>query len=182
MAISQIYTADDLLQIPSDGFRYQLVRGELRKMAAAGHHHGHIIMNVAIPLGQYVREHRLGRVYAAETGFILERDPDTVRAPDVAFVVQERVTAAGDSTGFWVGAPDLAVEVTSPSDSYAEVEQKVSAWLEAGARMVIVVNPKRHSVAVYRSPHAVSLLVEGDILDGADVVPGWMLAIDAIFA
>src|SRR5215210_9215561 len=110
---TQLTTAEELLAMPDDGFRYELVGGELRRMAPAGHHHGRLTVNVTIPLGQHVREHGLGSVYAAETGFLLARDPDMVRAPDVAFVRRERLTAPRDTTSYFPGAPDLAVEVVS---------------------------------------------------------------------
>ncbi len=125
-------TSDDLLRMPNDGHRYELLGGELRKMAPAGQKHGRIIINIATPLDQTVRANRLGVVYAAETGFQLTRNPDTVRAPDVAFVSSERLAKLGEVEGYWPGAPDLAVEVISSSDSYADVEDKVFDWLTAG--------------------------------------------------
>ena len=98
---------------------------------------------------QHVRANKLGRVYAAETGFRLALDPDTVRAPDVAFVRQERIEEVGKVEGYWPGAPDLAVEVISPGDLYTEVEEKVFTWLEGGTRLVIVVDPRRRTAAVF---------------------------------
>ncbi|HLF96615.1 MAG TPA: Uma2 family endonuclease, partial [Methylococcaceae bacterium] len=119
-------------------------------------------------------------VFAAETGFILARDPDTVRAPDVAFIRQDRLEQTGIPTGYWPGAPDLAVEVISPSDTYTEVEDKVCDWLEAGTRLVIVVNPRKQAVTVYRSAKQVRLLTGDEVLDGADVIPGWALPVSEI--
>ncbi len=121
-------------------------------------------------------------VCAAETGFRIGRDPDTVRAPDVAFIRRARVEEAGEAEGFWPGAPDLAVEVVSPGDSFAEVEEKVSDWLAAGCRMVVVVNPRRRTATVYRSRSDVTLLAEDDVLDGGDVVPGWRVPVRELFA
>lgn len=94
---SRVITAADLLALPDDGCRYELVRGALRRMSPAGHWHGRLVMNIATPLDVYVRNHHLGVVYAAETGFLLATDPDTVRAADVAFVQRERVAAVGDT-------------------------------------------------------------------------------------
>jgi Uma2 family endonuclease len=119
-------------------------------------------------------------VYAAETGFRLSNNPDTVRAPDVAFVSQARVEAVGQVEGFWPEAPDLAVEVVSPGDSSAEVEEKVFAWLDAGTK-VVVVNPRQRSATVYKSPTDIVALTEADILAGGDVVPGFELAVREIF-
>src|SRR5918999_4198022 len=169
----QLMTANDLLRMPDDGFRYELVKGELKKMAPAGHWHGRVAINITTPLAQHVRARNLGAVYAAETGFKLASDPDVVRAPDVAFIRRERVEEVGNVEGYWPGAPDLAVEVISPSDTYTEVQEKVFDWLEAGTRMVIVVMPRRRPVAVYRSLTEIVMLTENDALDGGDVVPGW---------
>ena len=175
------FTADDLLDMPDDGFRYELVEGVLRKMAPAGHLHGRIAINLAAPLAQYVRERELGAVYAAETGFKIASDPDTVRAPDVAFVQQERVDRVGAVEGFWPGAPDLAVEVVSPGDRYADVEEKVFDWLEAGTRLVVVVNPRKRVVTLYHSLTDIAVRTEDDTLDGGEVVPGWSLPVVDIF-
>ncbi len=167
--------------MPGDGFRYELVRGELRKMSPAGHRHGRIAIRIATPLDTHVTANKLGAVYAAETGFWISSDPDTVRAPDVAFVSQRRLDELGDVEGYWPGAPDLVVEVISPSDTYTEVEEKVLEWLEAGARMVVVVNPRKRAVTVYRSLTDIVVLTENDTLDGGDVVPGWTMAVEDIF-
>jgi Uma2 family endonuclease len=174
-------TAEDLLRMPDDGYRYELVRGELRKMAAAGHRHGRVAINVTTPLDQHVRAHNLGIVYAAETGFKLASNPDTVRAPDVAFVRRARVEAVSDIEGYWPGAPDLAVQVVSPSDIYSEVVEKILEWLDAGTRMIIVVNPRKRSVTVYRSRSEIVVLGENDVLDGGDVVPGWSMPVRDVF-
>ncbi|MFQ5614137.1 MAG: Uma2 family endonuclease [Anaerolineae bacterium] len=174
--------AEDLLRMPDDGFRYELVRGELRKMTPAGHEHGQITARLTWRLAQYVETNNLGVVYAAETGFLLSSDPDTVRAPDVAFVRAERVEAAGDVEGYFPGAPDLAVEVISPGDSYTDVEEKVFDWLEAGTQMAVVVNPRQRTVTVYRSLSDIVVLTENDSFSGGDVVPGWTLAARELFA
>lgn len=179
---TQLMTADELLRMPDDGFRYELVRGELRKMAPASHTHGRFEANFIGPLFQHVKANNLGAVYGADTGFKLASDPDTVRAPDGAFIRRERVEEIGDAPGYWPGAPDLAVEVISPGDTYTEVEEKVFAWLEAGARMVVVLNPRRRSVTVYRSLTDIVVLNENNVLDGGDVVPGWSVPVKDLFA
>jgi Uma2 family endonuclease len=174
----QVMTAAELLTLPDDGFRYELVQGEVRRMSPAGHRHGRLALNITTPLDQYVRTHKLGVVYAAETGFQLSVDPDTVRAADVAFVRQERVDAVGDTDGYWPGAPDLAVEVVSPHDLYTEIEEKVIDWLDAGTQMVVIINPRKQIVTVYRSRTNITLLIANDTLD---VVPGWHIAIQNVF-
>ncbi|MEW6756014.1 MAG: Uma2 family endonuclease [Candidatus Latescibacterota bacterium] len=180
-ATTQRMTADELLGLPDDGLRRELVRGELRTMAPAGNTHGRISMRFAWRLAHHVELHDLGTVLAAETGFRLSSDPDTVRAPDVAFVGQPRLLAAGRVEGFWPGAPDLAVEVLSPGDSFAEVEEKVRDWLAAGTRLVVVANPAQRTLTVYRSLSDIRVLQEGETLDAGDVVPGWRVPVAEIF-
>ena len=180
--VRQQVTADELLHIPDDGSCYELVRGELRRMNPAGNVHGRVAMNVGISLGTYVKAHDLGTVYAAETGFKLATNPDTVRAPDVAFVSRARVEAIGEVEGFWPDAPDLAVEVVSPGDTFAEVEEKVFDWLDAGTKMVVVVNPRQRSATVYKSTTDITVLAAADVLVGGDIVPGFELALREVFA
>jgi Uma2 family endonuclease len=180
-ATTQLTTAEELLAMPDDGFRYELVEGELKRMSPAGHNHGRIGMRLAIPLGKFVADHNLGEVYAAETGFKLKTDPDTVRAPDVSFIRRERVVEVGETEGFWPGAPDLAVEVNSPGDRIGEVEEKVQEWLNAGARLVWVVSPKLRVVTVYRSLTDIVTLTEKDTLDGGEVVPGFQFPVAGLF-
>jgi Uma2 family endonuclease len=178
---AQLMTAEELLSMPDDGFRYELVEGELRRMSPAGHNHGRIAIRLTVPLGKYVEEHGLGEVYAAETGFLLKENPDTVRAPDVAFVRQEQVEAIGEAKGYWPGAPDLAVEVNSPGDTVAGVEDKVAEWLEYGTRLIWVISPKLRTVTVYRSLTDIVTLTERDSLDGGEVVPGFQYPVAKLF-
>ncbi len=126
----------------------------------------------------------LGRTYAAETGFKISSDPDTVRAPGAGFVRRERVEKAGLVKGYGPGAPDLVVEEVSPNDTHSEVIGKSLAWLEAGSRMVMVVDPEKRTVTVYRSRDEIRVLTTeaGDTIDGAGVVPGWKLSVAELFA
>jgi Uma2 family endonuclease len=175
-------TAEELLKMPKDGFRYELVKGELKKMSPAGIEHGAVAVNLTIILGQYVKANQLGIVCAAETGFKIASAPDTVLAPDISFVRGERIPESGLPKAFWPGAPDLAVEVVSPGDARKEVAKKVEDWLAAGARAVWVVNPKLRSVEVHRPAAAALMLDETDELDGQDVVPGFRCRVAEIFA
>ncbi|HYW09738.1 MAG TPA: Uma2 family endonuclease [Longimicrobium sp.] len=175
-------TADELLRMPRDGVRRELVRGELREMTPPGHVHGRVGMRLAWRLAAYVEAHELGVSYLAETGFHLGRDPDTVLAADCSFVRADRADMVRDSLGYFPGAPDLAVEVFSPSDRSLMVEAKVRAWMSAGTRMVIVVHPTRRTVAVHRSGVPPELFGENDTLDGGDVVPGWSVPVRDLFA
>ena len=175
-------TADELLAKPDDGFVYELIKGELIKVSPPpGHEHGLVAMNIAGPLFEYVKTKNLGNVYAAETGYLLEQDPDTVRAADVSFVSRKRIERAGTVKGYWKGAPDLAVEVISPSDTMGRIEGKVAKWLESGTRLLWVVSPKMRTVTVYRSLTEIAVLTDKDTLDGGDVVPGFQISVAEIF-
>ncbi|HSU18077.1 Uma2 family endonuclease [Longimicrobium sp.] len=176
-----LVTADELLRMPDDGVRRELVRGEVREMSPAGSRHGRIGARILSRLEAYVREQGLGEVYNADTGFLLASNPDTVRAPDVGFVSRERADPVGDIEEFWPGAPDLAIEVVSPSDLFSEVDEKVAEYLDAGCRMVMVVDPRRRAATVYRSRSDIVLLTENDSLEGGDVVPGWTLPLRDVF-
>jgi Uma2 family endonuclease len=178
---TQLLTAEELLQLDADGARHELIAGVLITMPPTGDEHGAIVAAITEPLRRHVRTNRLGIVRAGETGFLLITDPDTVRAPDVALISRERVAESGPVRGYRRGAPDLAVEVVSPSDRYIEVEEKVALWFPHGARLVVVINPRRRTVAAYRSPTDVQILAIGDTLDGGDVIPGWQLPIADIF-
>ena len=180
--ITKPMTAEELLVIPDDGNCYELVKGELRMAPPPGFEHGKVTMNLAGPLYHHVKSNDLGVVFAAKTGFKLESNPDTVRAPDVAFLRRERAQETGRVTGYSSGAPDLVVEVLSPSDRSIEVEEKVAAWLDAGARLVWVVSPKLHTITVYRSLTDIVTLTEKDTLEGGDVVPRFSIKIAEIFA
>lgn len=175
-------TAEELLELPRGRFRYELVKGELKKMPPAGYEHGTLAAKITARLIQYVEPRHLGDVAAAETGFKVSENPDTVRAPDVAFISRERVEAIGAVKGYWLGAPDLACEVISPGDSYTEVQEKVVEWLNAGTKMVLVVDPEKRAFTVYHSLTDVRFLGEQDVLEGGEVVPGWELPVAEIFA
>lgn len=176
-----LLTADDLFNLPDDGMRHELVKGELYTMPPAGQLHGIVAMRFARVLANFVIPRGLGEVFAAETGFWIERGPDTVRAPDVAFVAAERFPEGPVSERFGEIVPDLLAEVVSPGDTRREVEEKVQNWLEAGARMVLVLRPRPRTVTVYRSMADVTVLTEDDVFDGANVLPGFTCPIRELF-
>jgi Uma2 family endonuclease len=178
--IEKITTAPQLLDAPDLG-RCELVRGELIMMSPAGFEHGYIAAYIGSKLLAFVKERNQGVVTAAETGFWIRRDPDTVRAPDVGFVRADRVPP-GALGGFFPGAPDLAVEVLSPNDRAGEVLDKVQDWLDAGCQAVWVVNPAKKTVSVYRPGAAVERLIATDTLADENLLPGFALPLAEVFA
>lgn len=178
---TQTMTADELLKLPRGKARYELVKGELITMSPSGGEHGAIIGKITVRLGYHIEANNLGVYFGAETGFKIASEPDTVRAPDFAFISRGRVPEGGITKKFMPGAPNLAVEVLSPGDTYDEVHAKVEEWLTAGASAVWVVSPKRRNVTVYRSLTDVTALSENDDLEGGDVVPGFRCKVAEIF-
>lgn len=179
---TQFLTADDLWKLPDHGGHRELVKGELREMSPAGYEHGRVTMRLAGRLDAFANEKNLGVVVAAETGFIISRDPDTVRAPDIGYLKRHRVSGTGEVFQFWQGAPDLVVEVISPWDKSYEVDEKVEDWLNAGTPLVWVVNPRRKSISVYRPGQTEEILTQADTLDGLDVVPGFRCLVKDLFS
>jgi Uma2 family endonuclease len=177
-----LFTAEELFRLSSTGRRYELVRGELYEMPPAGGRHGNVAMTIGIFIGVYVRAHQLGTVFAAETGFILGLNPDTVRAPDASFVSRDRLPQGEVPSGFLEMAPDLAVEVLSPNDRSRDVREKVDDWLQAGTRLVWVIDPVARTVTVHGSLENSQRLTEEDLLGGGDVVPGFSCAVRELFA
>ena len=179
-----LLTADDLLQmstVENKGRRLELVKGELVEMAPAGGRHGRVSMRAGSRLNTFVEQNDLGQVFAAETGFRLARDPDTVRAPDVAFVAKDRLPAGDLPVGFPDLVPDLVVEVISPGTSAAEMQAKVETWLRAGVPLVWVFYPGTRSVAVYRGWQDAQILTDEDMLTGDPVLPGFSCPVKELF-
>jgi Uma2 family endonuclease len=172
----KLMTAEELAAMPDDGNRYELVNGELIAMAPSFARHGMIAGAIAVSLGHHVKTNRLGAVLVADAGFVLTRGPDTVRAPDAAFVRKGRAI----EDAFLSGAPDLAVEVLSSGDRAKQVQAKVGDYLRAGARMVIVIDPRTETAVVHTAASTTRLSID-DTLDGGDVVPGWRLPLRELF-
>lgn len=171
-------TADELSNLPDSPFRHELVKGELLTMPLPFKEHGAVSINLAVALAQYVKANKLGVVYA-ESGFKLESDPDTVLGPDVAFVRRERI---GISKKYGEGAPDLAVEVISPTDRPKRIKWKTEQWLQHGARSVWNVNPQTSTVSVYRDNGEVRHFSGSDILTDNDLLPGFQISLTEIFS
>jgi Uma2 family endonuclease len=177
-----LLTAEDLWQLPDDGQKYELVAGECVRMPPSGFLHGTIAMDFGSLIQEHVKKYDLGVVCAAETGFKLRQNPDTVRAPDVAFVSKARILAQGKPEKFWEGAPDLAVEVVSPNDRFDDVVEKVQEYLAVGARLVWVALPRSKSVMVYHPNGEIKIFHEGEELQGEDVLPGFVCLVQKVFA
>ncbi len=151
------------------------------QMPPAGGEHGEIAAEIGRLIGNHVVERQLGKFFAAETGFILSESEQTVLAPDVAFVQSSRVPPLEKRRGFVPVVPDLVVEVISPSDRLTDVNDKVTIYIAAGVRMVWTVEPLRRRVTVYTADRHARLLVDDDMLDGGDVLPGFKLPVSSIF-
>ncbi|HEX6048528.1 MAG TPA: Uma2 family endonuclease [Gemmatimonadaceae bacterium] len=174
-------TAEQLLELNAqrEG-SYELVSGHLVVREPAGMAHGNVHGHLFARLYAHVREHRLGKVFGADVGYILSRNPDTVRAPDVSFVQAARLPAVLP-TGFFPGAPDLAVEVWSPNDRFPVVEQKVWRYLDAGTREVWMIHPEHRTVTRRRPDGSAERLEVGAVLTGGDVVPGFSCRVAELF-
>jgi Uma2 family endonuclease len=172
-------TAEELARSSGDR-RCELVRGRLVPMSPVGFEHGRVVMRFGFLLMQHLTEHSTG-VVGTEIGFILERHPDTVRAPDVAFVRHERLPGR-DARGFFLGAPDLAVEVLSPDDREPDVQAKVAEYLSHGVGTVVVIDPMRRSVQVMRPDTAPLLVLDHEAsIDLSAVVPGFRCSLGSVF-
>ena len=176
-----LLTADDLLRLYSEGVRGELIRGVLNKTMPVGQEHGEVVINLGTELRNFVKPRRLGRLAASDSGVWLERDPDTVREPDIAFTSTERMPLDVRITGYAEIPPDLVVEATSPNDRRRDVNAKASMWLRHGVRLVWVVHPETRTVDVHRDGQAAVTLSEDDALDGLDVLPGFSCPLRAVF-
>jgi Uma2 family endonuclease len=179
--ISTQLTAEALWQLAQDEHRYQLIKGELKQMSPAGPRHGRIAMRLGALIEQHARQNNLGFVYAAETGFKLQENPDTVRAADAAFIAQSRIPPEGEPEGFWAIAPDLVVEVVSPSDSAQMIQSKITDWLTAGCHLVWIVYPDNQTVTEYRSLTEVRVLTAAYSLIGGEVLPDFTCPVQDLF-
>jgi Uma2 family endonuclease len=182
----QVYTAADLWSLSHspeyDNRVLELSAGSLIVMSLVGWKHGVLASSLTRLISAYVKHHQLGQTTAAGTGFILHQSPDgdTVRAPDVGFIAQARFDTLQSETGFVPFAPDLAVEVISPSENSASVHQKVTEYLKYGTHMVWLVYPDPHIIAVY-TPGTFHSLTVDDQLTGGEVLPGFSVLIREIF-
>lgn len=181
--LDKTYTIEEFLNLPNDGKRYELVRGKLVEMAPTSRKHGKIGTILAHYLGGYVMDKKLGEVYVTDTGFTLDPIANTVREADLGFISAARLEGIPEDTVLPI-PPDLAVEIVSPTDRLTEVEDKVDDWLEAGVKLVWVINPRPHRKVVYiyrAGSNERQTLNENDELDGGTVIPGFKLKVSKLF-
>lgn len=182
MSTTSQFTAEQLLALPMGmGKRYELVAGELRVMSPGSWRHGNVIGNLQTLLGSFIRQNDLGIIFGAGTGFRLSRDPDTVRAPDIAFIAKQNLPAQMPEEAFWPGAPDLAVEVLSPDDRKREVREKIAAWLEAGTAAVWIVDPDSQTVTIHHPAGHEQVYSAGQSFTGEPVIRGFSCSVDELF-
>ena len=178
---TKLLTAADLLRLDAKGVKGELIRGVLCETMSAGITHGQVVINLAVHMGNYVKPRRLGRIVGSDAGILLERDPDTVREPDAAFISAEKLPLDTNAPGYLEGAPELVVEVFSPSDTFRGINDKAMMWLRYGVLVVWVVFPETQTVEVYLQDGSISSLGTDDTLDGGAAIPGFQLQVGDIF-
>ena len=179
---TDLLTADDLLRLYSEGVRGELVRGVLHETMPSGEEHGWIVASLIGEIGPFIKPQRLGRLIASDAGVWLQRDPDTVREPDIAFTRAERLPPGPPSRGYAEVVPDLVVEVVSPRDTVEDAADRAAMWLDYGVQLVWVVHPASRTIDVHRPDAVLTTLTEGDRLGGEDVLPGFSCSVAAVFA
>lgn len=174
-------TIEEYLRLPDDdGYRDELVRGYVVREPIPAPEHARVSVRLTAALHAFVEREDLG-VVLAEGGFLLAEDPPTIRGPDVSFVSAERIPPEGFGGGFWNMAPDLAIEVISPSNTAAAIQEKVLDYLHAGASLVWVIHPRTRTAVVHRTTDDVRVLRESDALESDFVLPGFRLELADLF-
>ncbi|MGI8477706.1 MAG: Uma2 family endonuclease [Thermomicrobiales bacterium] len=177
----KLFTVADLESM-DDSEGWELVKGEMRNMSPASGEHGIVASRLLLRVGVFVEHHDLGEMFTAETGFVVGRDPDSVLAPGVAFVSASRLPRDGATwLSFVPFAPDLAIEIVSPSNTESEILEKIALYLRGGTAQVWLGRPKQRTLAVYSQGAPERILTIDDTLDGGDLLPGFTLALADIF-
>ncbi|MFQ6113831.1 MAG: Uma2 family endonuclease [bacterium] len=170
MSTKTVMTDEELMQLPDDGYKYEYVEGEL-KVSPTGMLHESIAVNLITKLYEFLKKHQLGRVYSSSAGYRMKSG--NVRSPDVSFVRKSKLPEGKSPEGFAHFAPDLAVEILSPSDSLEELHDKVVEYFDNGCEIVWVIDPKKRTATVYQSLNNYQILHENDELTGAEVLAGF---------
>ena len=177
-----LITAEELLELSANGFYGELVRGELFELMPPGYRHNKIMGFVTYVLMSFVVPRSLGTVLPGDLGVIVERGPDTVRAPDIAFFSEQTIPLDEETPSYAEVVPDLAIEVGSPNDSMPERETRARMWIGHGVALVWMVHPESESIDVYRPGQEIETLSVGDQITGQDVIPGFQSAVADLFA
>lgn len=176
-----LLTADDLLRLYSKGVKGELIRGVLHQTVTAGGRHGDIAMALGGEVRAYARPRRLGRVGGTDSGILLERNPDTVREPDVYYISAEKLPLDVEVPGYYEVVPDMVAEVYSPSDRAAEFNEKIQMWLDFGVRLVLALYPQTRTIAAHQPGRQADTLAYDDTLEGGDAIPGFSCPVRDIF-
>jgi Uma2 family endonuclease len=181
MATTRLMTIEDLERLPDDGQHYELIDGELLTMPPTGEEHNASSLSLLRQFLAYVDETGIGQLYIATQGFVLRRDPDTVLEPDIAIVIADRLRPPEERKGYVPGSPDFVVEIVSPTDRRGKIERKIRTYLDAGVRLLWLVDPIRRRVTVYRPGYEPIEYSDDDVLDGHDVLPGLSIPVARAF-
>ncbi len=177
----KLLTAADLLALYSNGIRGELIRGIISETTPATGEHGEIVVYLGWALQTFIKPRRLGRITGSDSGILLERSPDTVREPDIAFFSADKIPPGVRIRGYYQVPPDLAVEIASPTDSAAAINDKALMWLRYGARLAWTLHPDQRRLDIHTPDGAVQSLTDGDTLTGGDILPGFTCPISDIF-
>lgn len=177
----KLLTAEDLLELDGKGIKGELIRGVFCETVSTGIEHGEIAANFSGEIRTFIKPRRLGRVFTSDSGIRLEREPDTVREPDVGFISADRLPLGTRVTRYSEVVPELVVEIVSPSDTVREMYDRACMWLRHGVTLVWVADPDTRTVDVYRQDGTTITLFEDDVLDGALVLPGFTLPVREVF-
>jgi len=178
MVTTRLMTAEELARLPEDGYRYELIEGELIRMPPPGRPHGVRLLEVGLYFRDYAR--RFGGEATGGSGYQLNIDPDTVLAPDVAYVRPERVLPKG-GPAYPDVAPDVAVEIVSPSERPGQQRKKLRAYFAAGTQLVLFLDEEERTLTVEHADGRTETLHEGDVFDGGDVMPGFRVSVEDLF-
>jgi Uma2 family endonuclease len=179
-SVSAVMTADELERLDMPGKSTELLRGRLVVREPPGSYHGQVAAKLAYLVGAFVYPSQSGVLFGQDTGFKIESNPDTVRAPDLAFLRKERASEIRPR-GYGPFAPDLVAEIVSPDDRPGELLAKVGEWLDAGVRLVWVIDPIRKETHVHRSDGSLSVIDSAGALSGEDVLPGFTCRLSDVF-
>ncbi|MBS0207098.1 MAG: Uma2 family endonuclease [Planctomycetes bacterium] len=178
---SKLLTAEEYGRLENDGRLTELVRGRIVEMNRPFTSHGFYMNRIGYLLTQYIEQHRIGRIVVGDAGVVTQRDPDTVRGPDLAFFSYQRIPSGQLPDGYWPATPELVVEIRSESDRWKDILQKVGEYLSANVLTVAVVDPIPLRVHVYSADSEAAILNATDLLTFPDILPGFEVVVGNLF-